>query len=663
MENKEKLSKKAKVTIGIITLLVLTVVIIVVIMSSGNDRNNEINIEEESSKTEIENESKDESETEDDTKKQENVLKHQYGIVYDDETYTYTCRWEAEYDINGELIKKTYYDSTGYRKIETYVKDGEVNTANVTYEIVDEYNNVKETFDSNPMWEDIFAEDEVEVVSTYYEEYELKGAKYEVMEMEPFGGEAILYNGEVYVDLSGVLKQENKEVLDALKMLYGEDVMDKLSTTIENCQTYEIEGLGGIKAIKVDCSGVIQIANNVGHDIDDKVKNGIILIGNYYNERFVPFDYLIKGSSECDWLDQNYRVIYGVINYEHNGNEVSYLIEQDGRMTSTGILTQSTKVGLGLDDDFWKTNMQTVEVYRHKDKAFSKIQTIVYDENGNVKENIEFNHDEIEAIPVWEKEQVKETEYDGYDRITKEVFESGNYVEYSYFGNYNSGSYSASYYDLNSNVIMSIWEDYNNNKLVRKEIIIGNWENYNIYAFEYTYIEEELEEKDYSSKGLSVVNEAILYNGEVYVDIYDENDFMNMENLESYMMHFYGDEGMAMLQNMIKADEDCNEYSIGELGKYKALKLDVKNVEKIYRCAWGQTVNAETGVLMIHDDKTVSFAYALDMAQGINNVIKLDISDIEDCFVYNFNWTEMYLVKDNGEMIEVRGLIGSYFEE
>ncbi len=679
METEKKLSKKTKVVIGAIISLALIAIIIAVIVFGGNDKNNETNTTDENNINEVEKESEtileeeSEKESEDESEKITDVLKHQYGIVYDDETYTYTCRWEAEYDINGELLKKTYYDPTGYRKVETHIKDELANTMTVTYEVVTDYDRVVETFDTNPLWENAYEdENDVDVVNIYYEEYELAGSEYEVIKMEPFGGEVILYNDEVYVDLSGVLEQDDKEVIDTLKMLYGDDVMETLAETIENCATYEIEGLGTIKAILVD-DYIKQVASNVGHDIDDGAKNGLVLIDVFDGESFYSFDNLLKGISEREILNNVYTHYFGVINYEHNGNTVTYLVGHAGVMTSTGVLFKETvHEGLTFDEESLMSNMETVTVYRHKDWVFSKIQKIVYDENGNVKENIEFNPDEISAISailVIPQEEVKETEYDKYNRVTKEIFESGNYVEYSYWGDYNNGSYCQVYYGSDGECIVSIREEYYDNKLRRKEINMGYWEDYNIYVFEYSYFDEEKQnEKDYSVTPLFFVNEAVLYNGEVYVDIYDEDniDYEYKEYLELYVAGFFekdGKDGEAMLQNMIKADENCSKYILGELGEYKALKLDAKNVDKIYIYDWGQDIPAETGILMIHDDKTVSFAYSLDMTQGISSVVKLDITDVEDVFIYEFNWTEMYFVKNNGEMIRVIELVDNYFED
>jgi len=665
----KKISKKTKVIIGIITALVVLAAVIAIIVFGGNGKNDNASKEENTGEVETESKAEDKGENETENKVEDeveiigDVVKHQYGIVYDDKSYTYTCRWEAEYNIKGELVKKTYYDSTKYRKVETYKKDELTNTTIVTYEIVDEFDDVIETYNTNPFWEADYEDiNDVEVLNTYYEDYELAGAKYEILKMEPFGGEAILYNGELYVDLSGVLKQENKEVLDTLKLLYGEDVMDKISKTIENCATYEIEGLGKIKAIKVETIvNVRQIANNVGHDIDDMTKNGIIIIRNDDYEEFIPFSYLIEGLTESMPLTRGYEKYYGVVNYEHNGNKISFLIEEDGNMLSTGILTQSSLVGLEKNAEFLTSNINRVDVYRHDlEGKVSCIQTIIYDENGDIKENIERNSNEISTIPVIKKEKVKETKYDPYNRVVKEVYESGNYVEYTYFDNYNSGQYTEQYYDLNGNPLLSIYETYIDNKLAEKEISVGAWEDYNVYVYKYTYFKDDTA-KDYSSIDLRILNEAFLYKGEVYVEICD--GLYELGLLEDDIIMFYEEDGEKIFKEVVNAYKNSKEYELGSAGKYKAIKLDVDNVRAIYKFGSGQEYSENAGIIMLHNDNTVSIAYDLDIAQGKSEVTKLDLKDIVDVFWFNMGNADKYFVNSKGEMLDTYKYIHAYFEK
>ena len=662
----KKISKKTKVIIGIITALVVLAAVIAIIVFGANGKNDNASKEENTGEVETESKAEDKGENETENKGENetenkvedeveiigDVVKHQYGIVYDDKSYTYTCRWEAEYNIKGELVKKTYYDSTGYRKIETYEKDELEKTTTVIYEVVDKNGALIQTFNVNPFWEADYEDiNNVEVLSTYYEDYELKGAKYEILKIEPFGGDAILYNGEVYVDLSGVLKQDNKEVLDALKLIYGENVMDKISKTIENCATYEIEGLGKIKAIKVETLfSVRQIANNVGHDIDDMTKNGIIIIRNDDYEEFIPFSYLIEGLTESMSLNMGYEKYYGVVNYEHNGNKMSFLIEEDGNMLSTGILTQSSLVGLEKDAEFLTSNKNRVDVYRHDlEGKVSCIQTIIYDENGNIKENIERNTDEIADIPVTKKEKVKETKYDAFNRVVKEIYESGNYVEYTYFGNYNSGQYTEQYYDLNGNLLLSIYETYIDNKLTEKEISVGAWEDYNMYVFKYTYFKDDTA-KDYSSMELKILKEAFLYKGEVYVEICD--GLSELGELKDDIIMFYEEDGEKIFQEVFNTYKNSKEYELGSAGKHKAIKLDVDNVRAIYDFGDGQVYTENAGIIMIHNDNTVSIANDLDIAQGKTGVTKLDLKDIVDVFWFNMGNADQYFVNSDGEMIQ-----------
>lgn len=674
----KKISKKTKVIIGIITALVVLAAVIAIIVFGGNGKNDNASKEENTGEVEIESKAEDKGENETENKGENetenkvedeveiigDVVKHQYGIVYDDKSYTYTCRWEAEYNIKGELVKKTYYDSTGYRKIETYEKDELEKTTTVIYEVVDKNGALIQTFNVNPHWETEYEDiNNVEVVSTYYEDYERKGAKYEILKMEPFGGEAILYNGELYVDLSGVLKQENKEVLDTLKLLYGENVMDKISKTIENCATYEIDGLGKIKAIKVETIvNVRQIANNVGHDIDDMTKNGIIIIRNDYYEEFIPFSYLIEGLKESMPLTMGYEKYYGVINYEYNGNKVSFLIEEDGNMLSTGRLTQSSLVGLEKGTGFLTSNINRIDVYRHDlEGEVSCIQTIIYDENGNIKENIERNTNEISAIPVIKKENIKETKYDPYNRVVKEIYESGNYVEYTYSGNYKSGQYIEQYYDLNADLLLSVYETYVDNKLTEKEISVGAWEDYNVYVYKYTYFKDDIA-KDYSSIQLRILKEAFLYEGEVYVEICD--GLGEAEWLEDDIITFYDEEeGEKIFKEIVKAYKNSKDYELGSAGIHKAIKLDVDNVRAIYKFGSGQEYSENAGIIMLHNDNTVSIAYDLDIAQGKSEVTKLDLKDIVDVFWFNMGNADKYFVNSKGEMLDTYKYIHAYFEK
>ena len=154
---------------------------------------------------------------------------------------------------------------------------------------------------------------------------------------------------------------------------------------------------------------------------------------------------------------------------------------------------------------------------------------------------------------------------------------------------------------------------------------------------------------------------AVVYNGEVYVNIYDSTSNIDM---------IYGE---GKYQTLIKTRNNYKEYNFGELtvntanydntgGNTKWQKLNISNVKSIYNNIYGQapsSFNSKYGVLMLNEDDTVSYIGLNDLINGNSNPTKLNtsnISSILNVIAGNSGYTT-YLVNSNGTKIDVNTLI------
>ena len=151
---------------------------------------------------------------------------------------------------------------------------------------------------------------------------------------------------------------------------------------------------------------------------------------------------------------------------------------------------------------------------------------------------------------------------------------------------------------------------------------------------------------------------AVMYNGEVYVNLYDSTP--NIDNV-------YGE---GKFQTLISTRNNYQEYSFGNLtvttkyinvgGSNKWLKLNVSNVKSIHNNEYGQALSATNpkyGIVMINSDSTVSYIGIGDLINGNTNVTKLDVTGVSNVVTEDYMEYTTYLVKTDGTKTNVNTLI------
>lgn len=150
---------------------------------------------------------------------------------------------------------------------------------------------------------------------------------------------------------------------------------------------------------------------------------------------------------------------------------------------------------------------------------------------------------------------------------------------------------------------------------------------------------------------------AVLYNGEVYVNIYDSTSKIN---------NVYGND---KFQTLIKTRENYKNYDFGNLkvvtsstldSSSKWLKLNISKVDSIYNNNYGQSItlnNPKYGILMINEDKTVSYISIGDLILGNIQPTKLETSNISSIVTENNGGYITYLINSDGNKTDVNTLI------
>ncbi len=151
---------------------------------------------------------------------------------------------------------------------------------------------------------------------------------------------------------------------------------------------------------------------------------------------------------------------------------------------------------------------------------------------------------------------------------------------------------------------------------------------------------------------------AVLYNGEVYVNIYDSTP-----NID----YVYGD---GANQTLLETRETSKPYNFGGLkvtggsvnDSSKWLKLNVSNVKSIHNNEYGQDLSntdPKYGIIMINNDKTVSYIGIGDLINGNTDVTKLDASGIDNVVNQNAPMVGFFtcLIDSEGNKIDVNTLI------
>ena len=145
---------------------------------------------------------------------------------------------------------------------------------------------------------------------------------------------------------------------------------------------------------------------------------------------------------------------------------------------------------------------------------------------------------------------------------------------------------------------------------------------------------------------------AVLYNGEVYVNVYDSTP--NIDNI-------YGE---GKFQTLRKTREAYAEYEFDSLtinnNDKKWSKLNISNVKAIYNNEYGQATsptNPKYGIIMLNEDKTVSYISISSLIEGKVETTKLNANDITNVETEDDMGYTTYLVDANGNKKDVNNYI------
>ena len=145
---------------------------------------------------------------------------------------------------------------------------------------------------------------------------------------------------------------------------------------------------------------------------------------------------------------------------------------------------------------------------------------------------------------------------------------------------------------------------------------------------------------------------AVLYNEEVYAFVHDSREIIDELYGEGTFDKFVDVKGNYKSSNFgsLEVVKDKNEW----------LKLDASNVKKIYNNKYGQDIyqkNSKYGIIILHNDNTVSYIGINNLINGNTKTAKLDISDVSSVVTENNYGYTTYLVKSNGTKVDVNTLI------
>lgn len=145
---------------------------------------------------------------------------------------------------------------------------------------------------------------------------------------------------------------------------------------------------------------------------------------------------------------------------------------------------------------------------------------------------------------------------------------------------------------------------------------------------------------------------AVLYNGEVYVNVYDSTT--NIEDI-------YGE---GKYQTLLKTRESYLEYEFDSLAinnnSKKWSKLNISNVKAIYNNEYGQGVsstNPKYGIIMLNEDNTVSYISISSLIEGNIETIKLNARNITSIKLEDDMGLTTYLVDAEGNKNDVNKYI------
>lgn len=167
-----------------------------------------------------------------------------------------------------------------------------------------------------------------EVNDSIEKETNTKADSYQVLELAPIGGTAVMYNGEVYVNV-----YDSTPKIDSA---YGDGNFQTLMATRNNYQEYSfgnlivtVEEIGITKWLKLNVSNVKLIHNNnYGQALSsNNPKYGIVMVNSDNSVSYIGIGDLINGNTNTTKLD-----VIDVSNVvtENMGGYTTYLVKNDG---------------------------------------------------------------------------------------------------------------------------------------------------------------------------------------------------------------------------------------------------------------------------------------------------------------------------------------------
>ena len=159
---------------------------------------------------------------------------------------------------------------------------------------------------------------------------------YQVLELAPIGGTAVMYNGEVYVNvydstpnIDNVYRNGKFQTLIATRNNYQEYSFGNLIVTVEE--------IGLTKWLKLNVSDVKLIHNNnYGQALSSiNPKYGIVMVNSDSSVSYIGIGDLINGNTNPTKLD-----VTNVSNVvtENIGGYITYLVKNDGTKTDVNTL-------------------------------------------------------------------------------------------------------------------------------------------------------------------------------------------------------------------------------------------------------------------------------------------------------------------------------------
>ena len=164
--------------------------------------------------------------------------------------------------------------------------------------------------------------------------------------------------------------------------------------------------------------------------------------------------------------------------------------------------------------------------------------------------------------------------------------------------------------------------------------------------------QEEIEKEVISLSPIK--GHAVLYGGEVYVNVYDTTP-----NIDSV----YGE---GTFQKLVKTRESYKEYSFEKMTakldgqNTKWLKLDVTNAKHLYNNDYGQglsSTNPKYGLLILNEDNSVSYISTKDLIDGKTSVTKLSVTNVKSIVSEDNMGITTYVIDENDKKTDVNELI------